>query len=66
VVVWPCFLRIVIWYSTVAVHGVGLLLLQVAQSFAPRLKRGLASGDKQQLLEVRRQAAAMMTMVYQQ
>lgn len=43
--------------------GVGA---QVAQSFSPRLKRGMASGDRQQLMEVRRQAAAMMTMVYQQ
>jgi hypothetical protein len=40
--------------------------MQVAQSFAPRLKRGMASGDQQQLLEVRLQAAAMMSMVYQQ
>jgi hypothetical protein len=40
--------------------------LQVAQSFAPRLKRGVVSGDRQLLLEVRLQAAAMMSMVYQQ
>eukprot|EP00882_Tetradesmus_deserticola_P027304 GHRQ01030196.1.p2 GENE.GHRQ01030196.1~~GHRQ01030196.1.p2 ORF type:complete len:119 (+),score=34.90 GHRQ01030196.1:178-534(+) len=42
------------------------MLPQPAQSFAARLKRGLVSGGKQQLLEVQRQAAAMMTMVYQQ
>lgn len=40
--------------------------VQTTQSFAPRLSRALAEANMAEVAEVRRQAAAMLTLLYKQ